>query len=60
MHNTGEETERVGKRTGKAVSKGAKDTGKQAKRTAKSIKRIYSRKARNEAKGIDSMGKKPE
>ena len=49
--NTDEEAERVGKRTGKAVKKGAKDTGKQAKRAARGVKRIYSRKARQEANG---------
>lgn len=49
--NTGEEAERVGKRSSKAVAKGAKDTGKQAKRAAKGVKKAYSRKARQEAKG---------
>ena len=41
----------VSKNTGKAVSKGAKDTGKQAKRAARGVKKIYSRKARQEANG---------
>ena len=49
--NTGEEAERVGKRTTKAVKKGAKDTGKQAKRAARGVKKVYSRKARQEANG---------
>lgn len=49
--NTGEEAERVGKRTTKVVKKGAKDTGKQAKRAARGVKKIYSRKARQEANG---------
>ena len=42
---------RVGKRTDKAVTKGAKDTGKQAKRAARGVKKVYSRKARQEANG---------
>jgi ribosome recycling factor len=41
----------VTKNTGKAVAKGAKDTGKQAKRTARGVKKVYSRKARQEANG---------
>jgi hypothetical protein len=49
--NTGEEAERVGKRTSKVVKKGAKDTGKQAKRAARGVKKTYSRKARQEASG---------
>lgn len=49
--NTGEEAERVGKRTTKVVKKGAKDTGKQAKRAARGVKKVYSRKARQEASG---------
>jgi hypothetical protein len=49
--NTGDEAERVGKRSEKVVKKGAKDTGKQAKRAARGVKKVYSRKARQEAKG---------
>ena len=49
--NTGEEAERVGKRTEKVAKTGAKDTGKQAKRAARGVKKVYSRKARQEAKG---------
>lgn len=41
----------VAKNTGKTVAKGAKDTGKQAKRAARGVKKIYSRKARQEANG---------
>ena len=41
----------VAKNTGKTVEKGAKDTGKQAKRAARGVKKIYSRKARQEANG---------
>ena len=49
--NTGKETVRVAKRTSKATSKGATDTGKQAKRAARGVKKVYSRKARQEANG---------
>jgi outer membrane usher protein FimD/PapC len=59
LKNTGKEAERVGDRTGKAVSKGAKDTGKQVKRTGKSLKRAVSRKARQEAKSEQTPAKTP-
>jgi hypothetical protein len=49
--NTGKEATRVAKRSTKAVNKGAKDTGKQAKRAARGVKKVYSRKARQEANG---------
>ncbi|HEX8850374.1 MAG TPA: hypothetical protein VF761_12635 [Gemmatimonadaceae bacterium] len=36
--------------TGKAAKKAGKQTEKQAKRTAKGVKKVYSRKARQEGK----------
>ena len=36
--------------TGKAVKKAGKQTEKQAKRSAKGVKKVYSRKARQEGK----------
>ena len=37
--------------TGKAISKAGKQTEAQAKRAAKDVKKVYSRKARREARG---------
>ena len=42
--------ENVANATGKAVTKAGKQTVKQSKRTAKSVKKVYSRKARQEGK----------
>ncbi|HWE42311.1 MAG TPA: hypothetical protein VG432_07395 [Gemmatimonadaceae bacterium] len=49
--NTAAEAERVGKRTGKVAKKGAKDTAREAKRAAHGLRKVYSRKARQDAKG---------
>ena len=40
----------VANATGKAATKAGKQTTKQAKRTAKGVKKVYSRKARQEGK----------
>jgi hypothetical protein len=48
---TEKESKRAANKTGKTVRKAGKDTEKQAKRAAKGVKKVYSRKARKEAKG---------
>ncbi len=45
------ESKRVANRTGDVAQKAGKQTEAQAKRTAKSVKKVYSRKARREARG---------
>jgi hypothetical protein len=49
--NVERESKRVANRTGDVVDKAATQTEKQAKRTAKGVKKLYSRKARREARG---------
>jgi hypothetical protein len=45
------ESKRTANRTGDVVQKAGKQTEAQSKRTAKGIKKVYSRKARREARG---------
>ena len=45
------ESKRAANRTGDVVQKAGKQTEKQAKRTAKGLKKVYSGKARREARG---------